>query len=120
MHITFTSEAVTQIHAVLGAEASAAPYRIKLVYDSEGCGCAVSGVPQLWIVEGPGSNDSETEASPISVLYETRQAVFFEENEMTIDYNSSKRAFTLKSKQQIYNNGMRLIDKRHVGQQVSL
>jgi uncharacterized protein YqkB len=114
MHITFTPEAVEQIHTKLGIEASAAPYRIKLVYDSEGCGCAVDGVPQLWVVDQAEPGDSETEAFPIPVLYESRQAVFFEEEAMTVDYNATKRAFSLKSKQQIYNNLMRLIDKRIV------
>lgn len=85
--------------------------RLKLVYDSEGCGCAVSGVPALWIVQAPGPEDAESDALPMSVLYEPRHELFFD-REMTIDYDPSRRTFSLKSDQQIYHTRMMLRDQR--------
>jgi uncharacterized protein YqkB len=112
MQITFTDNALTQIHQMLEANHPAAPSRLKLAYDSEGCGCAVNGVAALWIVDGPDGDDVESTGSPYRVLFDKKHEVFFDDA-MTVDYNMSRRAFTLKSKQQIYNSMMRLIDKRH-------
>lgn len=117
MQITYTQEAVTHIQHVLDETQPGAPTRIKLAYDSEGCGCAVNGVAALWLVEEPQVDDIESEASPYRTLYDKKHAVFFDE-QVTVDYNPQKRAFTLKSKQQIYNTMMRLIDKRSGGRHV--
>lgn len=84
--------------------------KLKLVYNIEGCGCALSGVSELWLMEHVLEDDAlSTGAYPI--YYDTRHAVFFED-EMTIDYSPSRRAFTLKSNGQIYNASMLLYDKR--------
>lgn len=109
MHLTFTEQAVQRIEAKLGAPDGR--YRLKLVYDSEGCGCAVSGMAQLWVVDGPQPDDRQAESEAFPVLYEPRHEVFFDET-MTVDYPEGKRNFVLKSKGQIYNPMMNLIDKR--------
>lgn len=112
MQITFTTEALARIHQVLEANGPEVPPRLKLAYDSEGCGCAVNGVPALWIVNDPDGDDVEASGSSYRVLFDRKHEVFFDDA-LTVDYNVSRRAFTLKSKQQIYNSMMRLIDKRH-------
>ncbi|WP_028548534.1 iron-sulfur cluster biosynthesis family protein [Paenibacillus sp. UNC451MF] len=106
MHITFTEQAVEQIkkHHIDGQE------KLKLVYDSEGCGCAVSGVPTLWIVNQPGDRDLNAEGTPYDVLYEKKHEVYFEDR-MSLDYRDNG-VYILKSSGQIYNANMRLIDKR--------
>ncbi|GIP32566.1 iron-sulfur cluster biosynthesis family protein [Paenibacillus sp. J2TS4] len=88
-------------------------FTLKLVYDSEGCGCAVSGVPQIWVIDPiePSADNPAAALSPVLILYEKRQEVFFEE-QMRLDYDTEKKAFQLKSDQQIYNAGITLLDKR--------
>lgn len=106
MQITFTEQAVEQIkkHQMKGQE------KLKLVFDSEGCGCAVSGVPTLWIMQQAGERDLHTEGTPYEVLYEKKHEVYFEDR-MTLDYRENG-GYVLKSSGQIYNANMRLIDKR--------
>ncbi|MCU6798102.1 MULTISPECIES: iron-sulfur cluster biosynthesis family protein [Paenibacillus] len=107
MHITFTDEAVQQITHQLPAGSG----ELKLVFDSEGCGCSANGVPSLWIVDKPEENDLRAGGSPFELWYEKKQEVYFEDN-MTLDYRSANRSYILKSNGQIYNSLMQLIDKR--------
>jgi uncharacterized protein YqkB len=107
MHITFTDQAVEQ----LGGSMQSGSGEIKLVYDSEGCGCAVSGVPTLWIVDRAEQQELRAEGTPYGLIYEKKHEVYFEDN-LILDYDSARRAFMLKSRGQIYNADMRLIDKR--------
>ncbi|WP_409346843.1 iron-sulfur cluster biosynthesis family protein [Paenibacillus sp. MBLB4367] len=112
MQITFTEAALHETKRRLGDE----PYRLKLVYDSEGCGCAVSGVPTLWAENSetkPSVHpESKAEANaPFPVVFEQRHEVFFEER-MTVDYQPAKHAYMLKSGSQIYNGTMKVLDKR--------
>ncbi len=51
--------------------------RLKLLYDTEGCGCVVSGVPALQLVDEQGPDDSPGDGVPIPFLYEPRHEVFF-------------------------------------------
>lgn len=106
MQITFTKQALEQIdkHHIAGEE------KLKLVYDNEGCGCAVNGVPTLWIVQQPGERDLHAEGTPYEVLYEKKHEVYFEDR-MTLDYRDNG-GYILKSNGQIYNANMSLIDKR--------
>lgn len=109
MRIIFTESAVAEIRRILDRQTGG---RLKLVYDAEGCGCAVSGVPTLWITDEPDRNDFSVAGDPFEVLMDRKHEVFFEEN-MTIDYQASGYCFVLKSSGQIYNANMRLIDKRN-------
>ncbi|MEX1029181.1 MAG: iron-sulfur cluster biosynthesis family protein [Paenibacillaceae bacterium] len=83
---------------------------IKIVYDTEGCGCAVNGVVQLWRTDGMSSEDEIGYDQDIRIVYAARQEVFFED-QLTLGYNKIGRAFELKSKSQIYNSSIPLIDK---------
>lgn len=84
----------------------------KLVSDSEGCGCAMNGVPALWAVDAPEKDDLQAVSDPISLWYEPRHAIFFDEK-MRITYNEQLRAFTLASDGQIYTNRLAVRDRRH-------
>lgn len=108
MQIEITETAAKQVAAQVGEDGA-----LQLVFDSEGCGCAVSGVPQLWIIsrQDTGRELLTAADSPVPVLYEQRHEVFFEEK-LKLDYAPEKLAFRLNSNQQTYNNSMSLIDKR--------
>jgi uncharacterized protein YqkB len=106
MQITFTDTAKKQLEPLVSNDAL-----LRLVYDTEGCGCAVNGVPALWIVPEADPKDIEAEASPFQLVYNPRQEVFFEDR-MSIDFHPGNKSYILKSNNQIYNAGMNVIDKR--------
>lgn len=104
MNIQFTPAAAEAIRPELAGGLR----RLKLLYDTEGCGCVVSGVPALQFVDRPGPDDREGEGDPFPFLYEPRHEVFFEPK-MKIDYDAERGAFVLKSDGQIYTNHLRLL-----------
>ncbi|MCZ8521452.1 MULTISPECIES: iron-sulfur cluster biosynthesis family protein [Paenibacillus] len=106
MSIQFTEAAQTAIGKILGGQGY-----IKLAYDSEGCGCSVSGVPTLWLVDEPAAFDLVKRGEPFDVLMEQKHEVFFEDA-MKVDYQEIGHIYSLKSSSQIYNGRMQLIDKR--------
>jgi uncharacterized protein YqkB len=106
MQITFTEAAIQHLEPVVSKDAL-----LKLVFDSNGCGCAVNGVPALWVVPEADPRDLHAEASPFELVYSPKHEVFFEDH-MKIDYQPENRSYLLKSNNQIYNAGMKVIDKR--------
>ncbi|MBM7563397.1 iron-sulfur cluster biosynthesis family protein [Paenibacillus sacheonensis] len=104
MHFTFTPSAVEKLAEPL-ADASKS---LKLLYDTEGCGCVMNGVPTLLMVNGPDPNDALGEGTPYSVWYEPNYEVFFEP-ELKIDFQAARNAFVLKSDSQIYTSNLRFI-----------
>jgi Uncharacterized protein conserved in bacteria len=107
MIIEWSQEAVHALAARFGD--SNAIY--KLVSDSEGCGCSVSGVPALWVVNAPEKEDVQAVSEPFAVWYEPRHAIFFDEH-MRIAYNEQYRTFALASDSQIYTNRLAVRDMR--------
>lgn len=108
MRIHFTEAAIAELNKKMTDSSDI----LKLVYDTDGCGCAVSGVVQLWLVRSLQDGDVQADAAPFRIVYEQRQEVFFEE-ELKLNYHPDTFAFRLSSRQQIYNHAMSLIDKRH-------
>lgn len=108
MQITFSEQAAKAAQDKLGTDR---PGMFKLAYDNEGCGCSVSGVPTLWIVDKPEPGDFEVDGHPLTLWMDRKHEVFFEER-MTVDYRSKDRCFVLKSSGQIYNAFMQVMDKR--------
>ncbi|CAH1195162.1 hypothetical protein PAECIP111893_00627 [Paenibacillus plantiphilus] len=104
MHFTFTDTAVEQLSAML----KDGNRSLRLKYDTEGCGCVVSGVPALELIQSPDDDDKQAEGSPYAVWYEPRFAVFFEPR-LRIDYNAERYSFSLKSDNQIYTNNLRIV-----------
>ncbi|GIQ67664.1 hypothetical protein DUZ99_11370 [Xylanibacillus composti] len=83
-------------------------------YDSEGCGCAVSGVAALTVLprqQLPAEPYIEASllqsASPQPIIMLKRHAVFFDE-QMTLDFREDTKGFVLKSSGQIYGNDLTL------------
>ena len=100
MRIAFTEPAIAALRAQFGPDVN-----LRLIYDTEGCGCAVNGVPALRVIARAEPDDARAESDAFAVYYAPRQAVFFEE-ELTVGYAADKRSFILKSKQQIYSGSM--------------
>jgi uncharacterized protein YqkB len=107
MHITFTVPAVNQLEPLMNHHDAV----LKLVYDSEGCGCAVNGVPTLWLVSKPDAKDLKADTSSYPVVYNPKHEIFFDDS-LTIDFRPETKSYILKSNNQIYNSGMSVIDKR--------
>ncbi|MBW7473965.1 iron-sulfur cluster biosynthesis family protein [Paenibacillus oenotherae] len=104
MQFTFTDSAVEQLSGLL----EDGNRSLRLKYDTEGCGCVVSGVPALELIGAPDADDKQADGTPYAVWYEPRFAVFFEPN-LRIDYNKERHSFSLKSDNQIYTNNLRLV-----------
>lgn len=109
MFIELTDSAVNQLKRYMEQPAD----RIKLVYDSEGCGCAVSGVAAVWITDQEDADDvrAETNAVDLPLYYLGRQEVFFE-NKLRLDYREDRRAFALSSDNQIYGTNVQPVIRR--------
>ncbi|MEK8127066.1 iron-sulfur cluster biosynthesis family protein [Paenibacillus filicis] len=110
MHITFTEQAAAAVQPLLDNHQEGV---LRLVYDNEGCGCAVNGVPTLWLEHAAQPHDFQVEVSgaPSELWMDKKHEIYFEDR-MTLDYKEEGRSFVLKSNGQIYNAYMSLIDKR--------
>ena len=104
MIIQFSEQAVARLEPHL----KNGDKQLKLLYDTEGCGCVVSGVPALQLIDQPGDHDRLGDGSPIAFWHEPRFEVFFEPK-MRVDYNPERGQFILKSDSQIYTNRLQLI-----------
>lgn len=69
--------------------------KAQLRYDAEGCGCAVSGVPTIWLADELTGQCEAIETNGLPLYIQTSQKVFFDE-EMTIDYNEKAKTLVLK------------------------
>ncbi|MEA1852979.1 iron-sulfur cluster biosynthesis family protein [Cytobacillus sp. OWB-43] len=82
---------------------------LKLKYDTEGCGCVVSGVTALWLVKELEPDDSEVQTDFMSIYIEPSKEVFLSE-EVTIDYSDKARCFQLKNNYEYLNPRMAFMD----------
>ncbi len=85
-----------------------------LVFDSEGCGCSVSGVPTLWAISNPLPHTMElvkASSNIFDIYFKPQHEIFFD-HRMVIHYSNVNRCFRLSSDGQTFNNHMQLIDKR--------
>ncbi|WP_276351461.1 iron-sulfur cluster biosynthesis family protein [Cohnella caldifontis] len=108
MKMAWSEEAVRQLRERYGPDVTG----FRLVYDTEGCGCAVNGVPALWAVDAPAPGHETAESEPFALSIDPRQALFFEDA-LRIDYRSDNRSFRLSSDSQIYTSRLILADRRH-------
>ncbi|MFC4324083.1 iron-sulfur cluster biosynthesis family protein [Litchfieldia salsa] len=109
MEFTFTEEAITRLnHKKINNE-----LLLKVKYETEGCGCVVSGVPTLWIVDHQEEDEERFETNFCPVLVEKSKKVFYDE-QLKIDYVESANCYLLRSPNQILNPRMMLIEKREL------
>jgi len=105
MNITITERAADKLLSTMDPQSTA----LKLLYDTDGCGCAVNGVPMLYPLDRtePAEEEETAAAAPVAIFFETRQKVFFEE-QLTLDFHPEKKVFVLKSDNQYYNPSISL------------
>jgi uncharacterized protein YqkB len=109
MEITVTASAQNEIEAQLAKNDL---HALKLVYDNEGCGCAVNGVAQVWMIPFVDASEAFPYASGsvFQIIFAQKDVIYFEER-LIIDYKASSRSFILKSVNQIYHNNLDLLVK---------
>lgn len=106
MQITITEAAEKKIHERIAGKIG----YLKLKYDTEDCGCVVSGVAALWLVSELTAEDIEIKTNDQPVYAEKSKLIFFEET-MTIDFLETANCFQLKSPNKYLNPRMSLLDK---------
>lgn len=86
------------------------PGVIRLVHDTEGCGCAVSGVPAFHIVSDVELSDVTIESNvpELTFILDGQKAVFFED-ELLLSTDPGDLSLRLSSPSQHY--GMYLFPK---------
>jgi len=104
LNITFTTAAVNKLQPYLEDGTRA----LKLLHDTEGCGCVLSGTPALQLISEPTVDDRQAQGEPFVFWYEPRHEVFFEPM-LRIDYSAERDALSLKSDNQIYTLDLRFI-----------
>jgi uncharacterized protein YqkB len=112
MNIQVSAAAVSAIKRKSGSESPV----LRLLYDNEGCGCAVNGVPLLAIVAQAEAHDEAAQvtgasASDVHIYFQPLHAIYFEER-MNLDYSDARAAFRLSSDGQIYSSDLRVRDFR--------
>lgn len=107
MRITFTERAIAKLSKTIKDQKR---YHVKLKYDTDGCGCVVSGVTALWIVSSIEEEDVCIQTNFVPVYIEKSKIIFFDE-EMKIDFNETYHTYMLTSPQQILNPRMSCVWK---------
>jgi uncharacterized protein YqkB len=107
MRITLTNAAAEELAERMGSR----PGALRLVYDTKGCGCAVNGVPALWIADAPAEGDVLIAEEPLAVWIEPLHRIFFEDA-VKLDYRADSRSFRLYSDNQIYHAALSVVDRR--------
>lgn len=106
MHIIFSKAAIDRITPYLDNR----ELKLKFLHDTEGCGCVVSGVPALQLINEPTVDDRLGQGEPFVYYYEPRHEIYYEP-QMKIDYNAETGSFSLKSDSQIYTHHLRFLTK---------
>lgn len=114
MKLVFTERAIEKLNEKMAGKNTK---YLKLKYDTEGCGCVVSGVAALWLVDEKSDGDIVLKTNDREVLIEKTKMVFFDED-MTIDIVESANCFLLKSPNQILNPRMMLSEKSGTGYEI--
>jgi uncharacterized protein YqkB len=104
MQIIFSKEASDRITPFL----EDGEMKLKLLHDTEGCGCVVSGVPALQLINEPSVDDKLADGEPFQYYYEPRHEIYYEPK-LKIDYDVQKDSFSLKSDSQIYTTHLRFL-----------
>jgi uncharacterized protein YqkB len=105
MKLTYTQKALERLHQKLHNKEGF----LKLKHDTEGCGCVVSGVAALVLVDEIENNDSKISTNGPDLYMEYNTEVFFD-TEMTID-TATGNHFTLKSPSEMLNPAMKFYDQ---------
>ncbi|GER68237.1 hypothetical protein BpJC7_23780 [Weizmannia acidilactici] len=96
--------------AYLEGEAPQKEAVLRLLYDSEGCGCGTDGVPVLMLTDKDHLEKSEQmmETNGMPVAIEKSDLIYFG-GDLTIDYAPESNTFVLKSSDEILGRNVPLI-----------
>ncbi|MFC5531862.1 iron-sulfur cluster biosynthesis family protein [Cohnella yongneupensis] len=106
MYIDWSEGAIREMETRFGQDAK----RWKLVFDTEGCGCSVNGVPTFWHVSSPDPDDIQAGSNGVEVWIKPQHELFFDEI-LRVTYLPEHRSFKLASDGQIYTNRLKLQDR---------
>ncbi|MCD8501081.1 MAG: hypothetical protein LRY71_04605 [Bacillaceae bacterium] len=95
MKISISDCAATEIRSRMKRDDVA----FTLVYDTEGCGCAVNGVPILVVTTMNESKLSHVDSNIFTFYINEKHKIFFEE---LMEIDCQNHQLILKSTQQIY------------------
>jgi uncharacterized protein YqkB len=109
LNIQISERAERYLRDKIGSESSP----VRLVFDAEGCGCGVNGIPALWIVSAQAEDDMEIHSKSIPFVINQVHAIYFEEN-LYLDSEETYPSFRLSGDSQLYGQNVRLLDKREV------
>lgn len=85
------------------------PGVIKLIYDTEGCGC--DGINRLLIQKEAGEFDVAIDAAPFSFVVDQQHQIFYEQH-LQLDADPHYPTFTLSSQSSVYSTNVRIDDVR--------
>ncbi|MDR4888817.1 iron-sulfur cluster biosynthesis family protein [Fredinandcohnia sp. QZ13] len=105
MNVTFSERAIEKLNTQIKNKDK----KLKLKYETEGCGCVMSGVTALWLVDSEDDDDLVFETNYQPLLVEKSKMVFLDEN-MTIDFLEQANCYMLKSPNEILNPRLRLVE----------
>lgn len=109
MIIQLTVDAERKLKETIGET----PGSVRLIYDTEGCGCAVNGIPGLRIINELDQEDIiVSSGDSVPFVINRRQEVFFEES-LKLDVLPGLSSFRLDSSSQTYGTNIQLVDTRH-------
>lgn len=109
MKIQFSEQAKEKIVRVAGGDLTGS--YLKLHYDTDGCGCAVDGVPILLIVDSCEDDEFIITSNFATVVVDSGKQIFFDEC-LKVDYIESANSLLLKSPNQVLNPRMAVLDRR--------
>ncbi|MGE7779818.1 iron-sulfur cluster biosynthesis family protein [Peribacillus sp. NPDC097264] len=106
MYIVWTDRAAEKLSdKIQGKEG-----HLQLKYDTDGCGCVVSGVTALWLVDELEEDNQKVETNGVPLYVEKSKMIFLDDI-MTIDFVVEANCFQLKSPNQILNPRMSYFNK---------
>ncbi|CAM3959999.1 iron-sulfur cluster biosynthesis family protein [Lederbergia lenta] len=100
---TITPKAAERIEQKMGRQ----DLMLKLKYKTEGCGCVLSGVPTLELIEKRALDQDEiqVETNIMPIIMEESKIIFFDD-QLKIDFSNDSQSFRLVSPSQILNGRM--------------
>lgn len=107
MHMQISERAERFLRAKIGSKSSP----VRLVFDGEGCGCGINGIPALWILSAQDEYDKEIHSNGIPFVINPAHAIYFEEN-LYLDSEENYPSFRLSGDSQLYGQNIRLLDQR--------
>ncbi|MNP27888.1 hypothetical protein D3C76_1208200 [compost metagenome] len=85
------------------------PGVIKLIYDTEGCGC--DGINRLLIQPESGKFDTPIDASPFTFVVDQQHQIFYEDK-LKLDAEENYPVFKLSSDSSTYSTNVSIQDLR--------